>query len=198
MPELSFQNIEDITLDIRRQEITFSHLADDLIDHVCCDVENEMQNGLGFTEAYKRVKQRMGPGRIKEIQEETLYAVDSKYRKMKNTMKISGIAGTIMFGFATLFKIQHWPLAGPMMVLGAFILAFIFMPSALVVLWKETHNRKKLFLFISGFVTGMLFIFGTLFKIQHWPAGRYHFKFVGALCNFLLHTVTVIKQACRS
>ncbi len=169
MPELSFQNIEDITLDIRRQEIFFSHLADELIDHLCCDVENEMQNGLGFAEAYKRVKQRMGPGRIREIQEETLYAVDSKYRKMKNTMKISGIAGTIMFGFATLFKIQHWPLAGVLMLLGALILAFLFMPSALVVLWKETHNRKKLFLFISGFVTGMLFIFGTLFKIQHWP-----------------------------
>ena len=169
MPELSFQNIEDISLDIRRQEIIFSHLADELIDHLCCDVENEMQNGLAFAEAYKRVKQRMGPGRIKKIQEETLYAVDSKYRKMKNTMKISGIAGTIMFGFATLFKIQHWPLAGPMLFLGALVLAFIFMPSTLVVLWKETHNSKKLFLFISGFVTGMLFIFGTLFKIQHWP-----------------------------
>jgi hypothetical protein len=169
MPELSFQNIEDISLDIRRQEIVFSHLADELIDHLCCDVENEMQTGLGFAEAYKRVKRRMDPGRIKKIQEETLYAVDSKYRKMKNTMKISGIAGTIMFGFATLFKIQHWPLAGPMLVLGAFVLAFIFMPSTIVVLWKETHNSKKLFLFISGFVTGMLFIFGTLFKIQHWP-----------------------------
>jgi hypothetical protein len=169
MPELSFQNIEDIALDIRRQEITFSHLADELIDHLCCDVENEMQNGFGFAEAYSRVKQRMGPRRIKEIQEETLYAVDSKYRKMKNTMKISGIAGTIMFGFATLFKIQHWPLAGVLMLLGAVILALIFMPSAMVVLWKETHNRKRLFLFISGFVTGMLFIFGTLFKIQHWP-----------------------------
>jgi hypothetical protein len=169
MPELSFQNIEDISLDIRRQEIIFSHLADELIDHLCCDVENEMQNGLAFAEAYKRVKQRMGPGRLKKIQEETLYAVDSKYRKMKNTMKISGIAGTIMFGFATLFKIQHWPLAGPMLFLGALVLAFIFMPSTLVVLWKETHNSKKLFLFISGFVTGMLFIFGTLFKIQHWP-----------------------------
>jgi hypothetical protein len=169
MPELSFQNIEDISLDIRRQEIIFSHLADELIDHLCCDVENEMENGFAFAEAYKRVKQRMGPGRIKKIQEETLYAVDSKYRKMKNTMKISGIAGTIMFGFATLFKIQHWPLAGPMLFLGALVLAFIFMPSTLVVLWKETHNSKKLFLFISGFVTGMLFIFGTLFKIQHWP-----------------------------
>lgn len=84
-------------------------------------------------------------------------------------MKISAIAGTIMFGFATLFKIQHWPYAGAMMVLGAFILAFVFMPSALVVLWKESHNRNRLFLFISGFLTGMLFIIGTLFKIQHWP-----------------------------
>jgi drug/metabolite transporter (DMT)-like permease len=170
MPELSVQNIEDISLDIRRQEITFSHLCDELIDHVCCDVEYEMQQGLSFSDAYDRVKQKMGSRRrIKEIQEETLYAVDSKYRKMKSTMKISGIAGTIMFGFATLFKIQHWPLAGAMMVLGAFILAFIFMPSALVILWKETHNKKRLFLFISGFVTGMLFISGTLFKIQHWP-----------------------------
>jgi hypothetical protein len=170
MPELSFQNLEDISLDVRRQEISFSHLADELIDHICCDVEYEMQKGLNFNDAYLIVKQKMGsPRRIKEIQEETLYAVDSKYRKMKNTMKISGIAGTITFGFATLFKIQHWPLAGIFMVLGAFILAFIFMPSAMVVLWKETHNKKRLFLFISGFVTGMLFIFGTLFKIQHWP-----------------------------
>jgi hypothetical protein len=169
MPELSLQNIEDISLDIRRQEITFSHLADELIDHICCDVENEMNKGADFSEAYNLVKMKMGPRRIKEIQEETLYLVDSKYRKMKNTMKISAIAGTIMFGFATLFKIQHWPYAGAMMVLGAFILAFVFMPSALVVLWKESHNRNRLFLFISGFLTGMLFIIGTLFKIQHWP-----------------------------
>jgi hypothetical protein len=111
----------------------------------------------------------MGSRRLKEIQEETLYAVDTKYRFMKNTMKISGVAGTIMFGFAAMFKIQHWPGAGVMMTLGALILAFVFLPSALSVLWKETHNRKRLFLFISAFFAGMLFILGTLFKIQHWP-----------------------------
>jgi hypothetical protein len=44
----------------------------------------------------------------------------------------------------------------------------VFLPSALYVLWKETHNRKRLFLFISGFFAGVLFISGTLFKIQHW------------------------------
>jgi hypothetical protein len=170
MPELTLENIDQISRDIRRQEISFSHLFDDLIDHVCCDVEYEMQSGLGFLEAYQRVRQKMGSGRrLKEIQEETLYAVDTKYRQMKNTMKISGIAGTVLLGFAALFKIQHWPLAGAMLTLGAFTLAFIFMPSALGVLWKETHSRKRVFLFISAFLAGFFFISGTLFKVQHWP-----------------------------
>ena len=169
MPELSLHHIDQISRDIRRQEITFSHLLEDLIDHVCCDVENEMQAGLNFADAYHRVKKKMGTRRLKEIQEETLYEVDSKYRFMKRLMKITGVAGTILFGFAALFKIQHWPGAGQMMTLGAIILAFVFLPSALSVLWKETHNRKRLFLFISAFFAGMLSIFGTLFKIQHWP-----------------------------
>ncbi len=169
MPELSLQNIDQISHDIVSQEITFSHLPDDLIDHVCCDVENEMQKGLSFSEAYHRVRKKMGHRRLKEIQEETLYAVDTKYRHMKNTMKISGIAGIVLLGFGALFKIQHWPLAGTMTTLGAVILALVFLPSALGVLWKETHNSKRLLLFISAFLAGGFFILGTLFKIQHWP-----------------------------
>lgn len=169
MHELSLRDIDQISRDLRKQDITFPHLLEELIDHICCDVEFEMQQGLDFSEAYKKVKKKIGSRRIREIQEETLYLVDTKYRKMKNLMKISGVAGTIMYGFAALFKIQHWPGAGVMMTLGALILAFVFLPSALSVMWKETHNRKRLFLFISAFFAGTLLIIGTLFKIQHWP-----------------------------
>ncbi len=170
MRELSLRDIDQISRDVRAQEITFSHLADDLIDHICCDVEHVMQSGIPFSDAYAQVRRKMGSARrLKEIQEETLYAVDTKYRKMKNTMKVAGIAGTILFGFASLFKIMHWPLAGVFMTLGALILAFLFMPSALVVLWKESHSQKRLFLFISAFLAAMFFILGTLFKVQHWP-----------------------------
>lgn len=169
MPELSLNNIDQISRDIRNQEITFSHLLEDLIDHICCDVENEMKRGLLFADAYRVVKNKMGSRRIKEIQEETLYAVDTKYRNMKKTMRISGIAGTILMGFAAMFKIQHWPYAGIMLTLGALILAFVFMPSALGVLWKESHNKKRILLFISAFFAGMFFILGIVIKIQHWP-----------------------------
>jgi len=174
MPELSLQNIDKISRDISRQGITFSHLMDELIDHVCCDVENEMQKGLDFTEAYRSVKRKMGSRRrLQEIQEETLYAVDTNYRHMKNTMKISGIIGTILFGVATLLKIQHWAGAGIGMTLGGLTLTLVFLPSALVVLWKETRNKKRIFLFISAFIAGACFIIGTLFKIQHWPGAGY-------------------------
>src|SRR5512136_727444 len=163
MPELSLQNIDRITHDVRRQQIVFSCLADELIDHICCDVESEMDGGLTFLEAYTKVRQKIGKRRLKEIQEETLYAIDTKYRFMKNTIKISGVAGTILFGIAAMFKIQHWPGAGIMLTLGALILAFVFMPSALGVLWKETRSGKKLFLFISAFLSAGFSIAGVLF-----------------------------------
>ncbi len=169
MPELTFQDIDRIRRDVKGQDICFSHLADELLDHLCCDVEQEMAGGLNFSEAYRTVKEHMGHRRLKEIQEETLYAVDTKYRNMKNTMKISGIAGTAMLGIAALFKIMHWSGAGILCILGGISLAFVFMPSALTVLWKETKNRKKIFLYVTAFLAAMFFIAGVVFKIQHWP-----------------------------
>ena len=169
MPELTFQDIDRIRRDVKGQDICFSHLADELLDHLCCDVEQEMACGLNFSEAYRRVKEKMGHRRLKEIQEETLYAVDTKYRNMKKTMKISGIAGTAMLGIAALFKIMHWPLAGILCILGGITLAFVFMPSALTVLWKETKSRNKIFLYVTAFLAAMFFIAGVVFKIQHWP-----------------------------
>jgi hypothetical protein len=191
MPELSLQNIDQISQDVRKQEITFSHLLDELTDHLCCDVEYEMQKGMSFQEAYFMVKQKMGKRRLKEIQEETLYAVDTKYRQMKTTMKISGVAGTVMVGLAALLKIQHWPGAGILLTLGALTLALVFLPSALSVLWKETHNTKRLFLFISAFLTGACFIAGTLFKIQHWQGAGF-ILILGALSGIILFVPSLL------
>jgi hypothetical protein len=169
MPELNLHHIDQVTRDVRTQEIGFSHLFNDLVDHICCDIEYEMQQGLSFEDAYRMVKAKIGFRGLRKIQEDTLYAVDTKYRNMKNLMKISGVAGTVMLGFAAIFKISHWPMAGALVTLGALVISFLFLPSALIVLWKETKNQKKLILFISAFISGLAFIFGMCFKIQHWP-----------------------------
>ncbi len=44
----SLHNIDRIARDVRKENIIFPHLSDELIDHLCCDVEQEMAGGLHF------------------------------------------------------------------------------------------------------------------------------------------------------
>jgi hypothetical protein len=169
MLELTFDQIDKIKEDVSKADIHYSHLSDDLVDHICCDVENEMQKTGSFEEAYKIVKKKIGYKGLQEIQENTLLLIDKNYRIMKTTMKISGLIAPILMAAAGLFKIQHWPGAGIMLVLGFFVLIFFFLPSAIYINYKEVSNKTKKLVHISGFIGVSLFATGMLFKIQHWP-----------------------------
>ncbi|RPJ65166.1 MAG: hypothetical protein EHM20_17930, partial [Alphaproteobacteria bacterium] len=166
---LSASNIEFLKKEIGGSGLTYSHLMDELIDHVCCDVEYEMRNGLPFAKAYEMVKNKIGINGLESIQHETLYLIDKKYRIMKNTMKISGLIAPIFLAFGALSKIQHWPWAGILLVLGFFLLSFIFLPSAIYVSYKEVSNRTRKWTHVIGFLGTFFISVGFLFKIQHWP-----------------------------
>lgn len=166
---LSISNIDFIKTELAGSGLTYSHLMDEMIDHVCCDVEFEMRNGLSFAKAYEVVKAKFGMEGLERIQHETLYLIDKNYRIMKNTMKISGLIAPILLAFGSLFKIQHWPGAGVMFVFGFFLLCFIFLPSAIYVSYKEVSNFTRKWTHIVGFLGTFFISIGFLFKVQHWP-----------------------------
>jgi hypothetical protein len=128
MFELTHKHLDLITADVSRADISYSHLKYDLIDHICCDLEKEMSEGLPFEKAYAMVKKRIGIRGLQQIQEDTLLLIDKKYRIMKNTMKTSGVIATILMAFGSLFKIEHWPGASIMLVLGFFFALCCFSP----------------------------------------------------------------------
>ncbi len=173
MFELSFAQVQLIKTEVSRADISLSHLPYDLIDHICCDIENTMNQGLPFEKAYEAVKKKIGIRGLQQIQEDTLFLIDKKYRIMKNTMKIFGVIAPILMAVGGLFKIEHWPAAGIMLTLGFFLLTFVFLPSAIYVSYREVSNKTKLFLHLSGFLAGFLFAISFLFKIQHWPWASY-------------------------
>ena len=172
MLELNIDQIEIIKNEVSQSDLHFSHLADDLIDHICCDVENVMGTGLGFPEAFNTVKVKIGFGGINRIQEETLLLINKKYRIMKKTMKIFGIIAPALLALAGLFKIQHWPGASILLTLGFFCLSFLFLPSAVYVSYIEVSKRSKKLAHISGFLAGFVLSISFLFKIQHWPGAN--------------------------
>lgn len=170
MYQLSLNNIDQIRSDIDRQRVSYSHLLDDLTDHVCCDVEHEMNSGLSFDKAYSNVKKVIGFGRFKKIQVETLLLIDKNYRTMKTFVKIFGALSPTLLALGALFKIQHWPGASIMLVLGFFFLCCFFLPSSVYVLYTENKSSKKhLLMQLSGLISSVIFLIGILFKVQHWP-----------------------------
>jgi hypothetical protein len=169
MQGLKLDNINFITEEVSKSGITFSHLMDELIDHICCEVEKELEKGLSFEKAYENVKIRIPINKLDKIQEDTLKLIDKKYRIMKNTMKIIGLVSLTLMAFGALFKIQHWSGSGIMLLIGFLLLGVVFLPSALYVWKKESKLKGSLSIYLTSVIGSILFLVGILFKVQHYP-----------------------------
>ncbi|MFO7830118.1 MAG: hypothetical protein R6V23_15960, partial [Bacteroidales bacterium] len=60
MAELTQEQLLTVNEIVSNSDITYSHLPDDLIDHICCDIESEMSVGLSFNKALERVQCKFG------------------------------------------------------------------------------------------------------------------------------------------
>jgi hypothetical protein len=169
---LALEEVHIIEKQVSAANIHYSHLKDDLIDHICCDVEQMMDNGYKFSDAYNEVRERIGYRGLKKIQDDTFYLIDKTYRTMKKLMKITGLIAPALLGIGSIFKIFHWPGAGPLLVLGFFVLCFFFLPTSIYILYQETKNKKNVFTYVSGFLAATLYSAGVLFRVMHFPFGQ--------------------------
>lgn len=168
---LALEEVHIIEKQVSAANIHYSHLREDLIDHICCDVEQMMDNGYKFSDAYNKVRERIGYGGLKKIQDDTFYLIDKTYRIMKKMMKTTGLIAPVLLGFGSLFKIFHWPGAGIILVLGFFVLCFFFLPTSIYILYKETKSKKNVITYLSGFLAASIYSAGVLFKVMHFPFG---------------------------
>jgi hypothetical protein len=175
MAEISVKELKRVSTDIDQQGLTYTRLKNELLDHICCNVENYMNDGLTFNEAYRKVKREMGSRRIRQVQDATLYLINQKYRRMKRTMLVLGISTAVIIIVGTIFKMLHWPLSGILLTLGLASLSLVFIPLFVMVKIRDTRAKKKevnLFLLVTGLIAGILFSLGSLLKVQHWPGAN--------------------------
>ena len=88
---------------------------------------------------------------------------------MKQKIYILGVVTALIIFTGTIFKVNHWPLAGFMLVTGLLTLVLIFLPLALINHYKAAGNRQNLLLHIVTWLTCFVVFIGILFKIMHWP-----------------------------
>lgn len=170
MYQLKDKHIDFILNDISARGVTIEDLQYNLLDHICCIIERNLEENGDFENFYKRTVQSFFKNELKEIEEETISLIIFKnYYTMKKAMIISGTASAGLLSLGLFFKFMHWPGASIGILLGITILSLIFLPLMFILKIKEKQNVKDKITIGIGAFAGILISMGILFKVMHWP-----------------------------
>jgi len=172
MTELNYRQIELISGEIDKQGLTYTLLKNELLDHLCCEIENQMEDGLSFNKSIDKIIKSIAPERIEELQEETLLLINKKYRIMKKLMYVLGIVSPILAITGSLFKMYHLQGASILLSLGIVSMALLFLPIFIMLQIRDTREKELKVhypLYFTGLISGIVFLLGFLWKIMHWP-----------------------------
>lgn len=170
MYKISDEQIDYIINDIRARGVEMESLQNDLVDHVCCIVEQQLEATGDFERFYDSVIKTFYKKELKEIEEETKSLLKNKnYYVMKKVMITSGIISAVLLTIGIIFKFLHMPGAAVGIVTGIASFSFIFLPLMFALKIKEKQQTKDKVLLAIGSVVTILMSLAVLFKIMHWP-----------------------------
>ena len=186
MHKITDQQIDFIISDFAKRGVVLEDLRDNLLDHMCCIIENDMTESDDFYQFYETVLPRFFKRNLSEIQIETENLLRFKnFYTMKKTMNITGVLTVILTLLGSIFKTMHWPGAGVMIVSGGALFSLLFLPLLIAIKFRDDNSLKDKIVFSFGLLLGMGLSAGFLFKVMHWPGA-----------NILMITGTVVFTFC--
>ena len=139
MTQLASHEIEEMRSYLIEHGLSYEEVRDDVLDHLCCEVEIFLGKGKSFVEAFKEVQEDFDPQEIANIQSDTHYYLTIK----KSLIMIKGIfisaylalaIFALGFGFDFFFRealgdpLTANLLAGLCKFMGISIFSFGFLP----------------------------------------------------------------------
>lgn len=170
MYTINDKQIDFILNDIRRRGVEMEDLQYNLLDHICCIIEQNLNPDGDFEDFYKKTIPKFFKHGLWEIEEETINLLIFKnYYTMKKIMIYSGTISSAIFFAGLVLKFLHQPGAAVLIFLGITILSLVFLPLLLILKIKEKEYMRDKIAITIGTVSGIALSLGTLFKVMHWP-----------------------------
>lgn len=170
MHNVTDEEIDFILDDITKRGIVTEDVRDNILDHVCCIIEHEMPDNGNFYEFYRNTIARFYQKELREIEEETRKLVTFKYYyAMKRTLKITGFITVLLVIIGSIFKVQHLPGAGALIVAGFSFFSLVFVPLNIVMKFRDDKEKYNRFIISFGLLLTLTGTFGMLMKVMHWP-----------------------------
>jgi hypothetical protein len=177
---------------LNEQGITFSPLLEEMLDHVSSDIEEHMQKGLSFDEAWYQMKNDIPENHLQNIQIETMETINKRFSVSR---ALSILALALMFG-GIIFKILHYPGASELLLLSFGAMAGSFLSGTVSGIYF--HKEKKGAVRVLSIVAGtVLLMVAYTFRIMHWP-GADGIVIAGvavSLGSFLINTLYIYRNS---
>lgn len=170
---ISDAQIDFILDDISARGVGMESLQQNLLDHICCIIERNLEEDGDFERFYYQTVSTFYESELKEIETETIHLLIHKnYYIMKKIMLVSGGISTALLSVGILFKFMHWPGAGMMLVFGIVLLSLVFLPLMFTLKVKEKQQTKDKVIIGIGTFVAILISLGIMFKVMHWPGAN--------------------------
>ena len=170
MYQLSESQIDYILNDISARGVEMEDLQLNLLDHVCCIIEQELEADGDFETFYLQTIEKFYKSSLREVEEETKLLLTFKnYYVMRKVMMNSGYVSSVLILIGLFFKFMHWPGAAICLVLGIGGASLIYIPLLFTVRVKEKNELRDKLQLAAASIAGILMSLGILFKVMHWP-----------------------------
>lgn len=157
--KLSNSQIEIIRAQVARS-IHLQTLRDDVLDHVCCALENSEDPEGEFEEAVCKAVYDLAPEGLTQLQRDTLMLLNIKHIVMKKFIYALGLATAIASSMGICFKLLHLQGADILLTYGLLAFTLLYVPLQVIVWYQsnpDTRSSEKvkiLFALLSAVLTG--------------------------------------------
>jgi len=155
---------DDIRNFLLSRGLAFKPLLDEMSDHIACDLEDLMNDGLSYEEAWKRTITELPENHFIQIQQETMETIDRRFT-ISRVLTYVGMAALLV---ATIFKIMHLRGANE-----ALLTAFVALGASLIAgsvsgiyINRDKDGAMRVVAIVAGVI---LMQVAYAFKILHLP-----------------------------
>ncbi len=167
------EQIEYILSDIRRNGVDTEDLQLNLLDHICCIIEQELKVDDDFERFYHATVKRFYRRELREIEEETINLLTYKnFYAMRKVLIACGAFSVFAFISGSVFKFMYWQGASALLTLGIGSFSLLFLPLLFLLKAREAKAASDKFVAALGCAVGAMFSIAILFIVQHWPGAN--------------------------
>ncbi len=192
MGKLTKEQWNELRIFLEQKGLSFKPLSDEMLDHISCDLEERMDHGHTFQDAWHKSIAGLPENHFQLIQQDVMETINKRFPLSKG---FSFIAIGLLF-ISTLFKILHLQFAGELLLLSFAFIAAALLTTSISGIFL-TKDKKGSRLVLAEIVSILVLLIGFSFKILHLP-GADGIILPGVtllITSLLLNTVYVYQNA---